>query len=62
VELDYLPDSEVCFNRDWTPFPNGGVCVWGGGIPPPHNCRQGGLGGGNAPEEKYWEKLPCKIL
>jgi hypothetical protein len=42
VEPDYLPDSEVCFSRAWTPFPNGGV--WGGF--PPHNCRQGGPGGG----------------
>jgi hypothetical protein len=32
VEPDYLPDSEVCFNRAWTPFPNGGV--WGGLVHP----------------------------
>jgi hypothetical protein len=24
VEPDYLLDSEVCFSRAWTPFPNGG--------------------------------------
>jgi hypothetical protein len=42
VEPDYLPDSEVCFSCAWTPFPNGGV--WGGF--PPHNCLQGGPGGG----------------
>jgi hypothetical protein len=71
VEPDYLPDSEVCFSHAWTPFPNGGC----GGISP-HNCHQGGPGGGetifvappsggfggSTPEEKYWEKLPCKIL
>jgi hypothetical protein len=42
VEPDYLLVSEVCFSRTWTPFPNGGV---GGGFPP-HNCCQGGPGGG----------------
>jgi hypothetical protein len=42
VEPDYLPDSEVCFSHAWTPFPNKGG---GGGGFPPHNCRQGGLGG-----------------
>jgi hypothetical protein len=36
VELDYLPNSDVCFSRDWTPFPNGGV--WEGFTP--HNCRR----------------------
>jgi hypothetical protein len=73
VEPDYLPDSEVCFSHAWTPFPNGGV--WGGF--PPHNLSPGGSRGGgdnfcipppgggfggSAPEEKYWEKFPCKIL
>jgi hypothetical protein len=24
VEPDYLPDSKVCFNCAWIPFPNGG--------------------------------------
>jgi hypothetical protein len=47
----------------------------GGGFPP-HNYRQGGPRGGDeifvappgggfrgsAPEEKFWEKFPCKIL
>jgi hypothetical protein len=56
IEPNYLPDSEVCFNSAWTPFPNGGVC---GGLPP-HNCHRGLKG--SAPEAKYWEKLPCKIL
>jgi hypothetical protein len=71
VEPDYLPDSEVCFSHAWTPFPNGGC----GGDFPPHNCHQGGPGGatifvappgggfrGSTPKEKYWEKIPCKIL
>jgi len=72
VEPDYLLDSEVCFSRAWTPFPN--RRVWGG-FPPP-NYLQGGPGEartifvtppsggfrGSAPEAKYWETLPCKIL
>jgi hypothetical protein len=65
VEPDYLPDLEVCFSRAWTPFPNGGC----GGISPPQlsprGSRGGGAGGddnGSAPEVKYWEKIPCKIL
>jgi hypothetical protein len=44
VEPDYLPDSEVCFSRAWTPFPNGGC---GGDFPPTTVARgvQGGGGG-----------------
>jgi hypothetical protein len=41
VEPDYLPDSEVCFSRAWTPFPNGGV----GGISPPQLSPGGSRGG-----------------
>jgi hypothetical protein len=43
VEPDYLPDSEVCFSRAWTPFPNGGGV--GGGFPPTTVTRgvQGGV-------------------
>jgi hypothetical protein len=41
VEAHYLPDSDVCFSRAWTPFPKGEV--WG--VFPPHNCCQRGLGG-----------------
>jgi hypothetical protein len=43
-----------------------------GGIPPPTTITRGvqggdppppgGGSGGSAPEAKYWEKLPCKIL
>jgi hypothetical protein len=76
VEPDYLLDSEVCFSRAWTPFPNGGCGGSKGGLFPPHNCHQGVQGGGttifvappgggfggNAPEAKCWEKFPCKIL
>jgi hypothetical protein len=40
VELDYIPNSDVCFSHSWTPFPNGGV--WGIS---PHNCHQGVQGG-----------------
>jgi hypothetical protein len=40
VEPDYLPDSEVCFSRAWTPFPNGGC----GGDFPPKTVRGGGGG------------------
>jgi hypothetical protein len=71
VERDYLPDSEVCFSHAWTPFPNGGC----GGAFPPQLSLGGSKGGqiqflappgegfrGNAPEVKFWEKLPCKIL
>jgi hypothetical protein len=57
VELDYLPDSEVCFSYSWTSFPNGGV----GGISPPQIVSKGVQGGGSL-EEKFWEKVPCKIL
>jgi hypothetical protein len=72
VEPDYLPDSEVCFSRAWTPFPNGGV--WG--VLPPTTVSRGvqggdenfcsppwwGIQGKCTPKVKYWEKLPCKIL
>jgi len=26
VELDYLPDLEVCFSHAWIPFLDGGAC------------------------------------
>jgi hypothetical protein len=41
VEPDYLPDSEVCFSRAWTPFPNGGC----GGDFPPTTVARGVQGG-----------------
>jgi hypothetical protein len=68
VDLDYILDSDVCFSRAWNPFPDeggggGGEGVSGGvaGISPPQlSPRESG--GGNAPEVKYWENFPCKIL
>jgi hypothetical protein len=30
LEVDYLPDSKVCFSHAWTPIPNGGC---GGSFP-----------------------------
>jgi hypothetical protein len=77
VNPDYLPDSNVFFICAWTPFPNGGGGGGGGGDFPPQLSPGGSRGvtmtifvapppgggfGGSAPEAKFWEKLPCKIL
>jgi hypothetical protein len=62
VELDYLHDSEVCFNHSWIPFLDRGC---GGDYPPTTIVKDPPLGGGFrgiSPEVKFWEKLPCKIL
>jgi hypothetical protein len=65
VEPNYLPDSEVFFLL-------GPHSLRGSIYIPQHClCRQGGrenfcspLGGGfgGAPEVKFWENFPCKIL
>ena len=41
MEPDYLPCVQMsCFNRVWTPYPNGGAC-------PPTTTAGGSRGGGN---------------
>jgi hypothetical protein len=54
VEPDYLPDSEVCFSRAWTPFPNGGGV---GGISPPQ-LSPGGPGGDRGGGDNFCSHPP----
>jgi hypothetical protein len=51
--------QKSCFSRVWIPFPDGGVPGGQREIlePPP-----GKEFGGSALKEKFWERLPCKLL